>query len=111
MQNGFYTLFCIIFYYLPRIGGGNGVNEVARGKYLTLTMRRELARRWGQGDSAAEIARDFGVSNATIYTEIKRGDDGTLDENMRPHYDAELGQKAFQEALRNRGRRPAVTTD
>ena len=87
------------------------MNEVAKGNSLTLPMRRELAKRWARGDKAAEIARDFGVSNATIYTEIKRGDDGTLDENMRPHYDAELGQKAFQEALRNRGRRPAVTTD
>ena len=111
MQKGFYKLFCIIFLLFAAYGGGNGVNEVAKMKYLTLPMRRELAKRWGQGDSAAEIARDFGVSNATIYTEIKRGDDGTLDENMRPHYDAELGQKAFQEALRNRGRRPAVTTD
>lgn len=87
------------------------MNEVAKGNSLTLPMRRELARRWARGDKAAEIARDFGVSNATIYTEIKRGDDGTLDANMRPHYDAELGQKVFQEALRNRGRRPAAAAD
>ncbi len=81
---------------------------MSRSKSLTLLERKELERRWAQGDGAVQIAKDFGVANATIYTELKRGADGTLDENARPTYNAELGQEAFQRALRNRGRRPAV---
>lgn len=75
---------------------------------MTLRERKVLAKRWERGDSAAVIAKELGFSNATIYTELKRGADGTLDKNMRLHYDAERGQAAFQEAMRNRGRRPAA---
>ena len=105
------TFSALFFYYLPHFGGGNGVNEVARGKSMTLKERKVLARRWERGDSAAQIAKDMGFSNATIYTELKRGADGTLDKNKRKRYDAELGQAAFQEALRNRGRRPTVAAE
>ena len=108
MQKDFSAFSALFFCRARRRKRGD---DVEKRTYLTLPMRRELARRWARGDKAAEIARDFGVSNATIYTELKRGDDGTLDENMRPHYDAELGQKAYQEALRNRGRRPAAAAD
>ena len=101
----------LFFYYLPHTGGGNGVNEMAREKSLTLNERKALQGRWKRGDSAAQIARDIGVCSATIYTELKRGADGTLDENRRWRYDAELGQAAFQEALRNRGRRPTAAPD
>ena len=75
---------------------------------MTLNDRKVLARRWENGESAAAIARDMGFSNATIYTELKRGADGTLDENKRLRYDPERGQEAYQRALRNRGRRPAA---
>lgn len=78
---------------------------------MTLKDRKVLARRWGRGDSATVIAKEMGFSNATIYTELKRGADGSLDGNKRPHYDAERGQAAFQESLRNRGRRPAAAAD
>lgn len=70
--------------------------------------RQELERRWAHGDNAVQIAKDFDVSHATIYAELNRGHDGTLDENARPTYRAELGQMAFQKALRNRGRRAAA---
>ena len=75
---------------------------------MTFNERKLLARRWERGESATQIAKDMGFSNATIYTELKRGADGTLDENKRLRYDPELGQEAFQRALRNRGRRPAA---
>jgi len=84
------------------------VNEVARGKSLTLHDRKVLEERWAAGDGACEIAKDFGVSNALIYRELERGRDGTLDANARLTYRAELGQETFQRALRNRGRRPAA---
>lgn len=75
---------------------------------MTLKERKVLARRWERGDSAVQIAKDMGYASATIYAELKRGANGTLDKNKRKHYDAELGQANFQEALRNRGRRPAA---
>lgn len=78
---------------------------MARRRSLTLQERQELERRWARGDNAVQIARDMDVSNATIYKELRRGKSGELDENARPAYRAELGQMAFQTALRNRGRR------
>lgn len=84
------------------------MNEMARRKSLTLQERQELERRWANGDNAVQIAKDLDVSNMTIYTELKRGQDGTLDRNARMTYRAELGQQAFQRALRNRGRRAAA---
>ena len=81
---------------------------MARGKSLTFSERKVLSQRWARGDNAAQIAKDMGFSNATIYGELKRGADGTLDENKRLRYDPERGQEAYQRALRNRGRRPAA---
>ena len=78
---------------------------------MTLNDRKVLARRWENGESAAAIAKDMGFSNATIYSELKRGADGTLDQNKRPSYDPELGQEMYQRSLRNRGRRPAAAQD
>lgn len=82
-----------------------------RGEEMTFSERKELARRWESGEMATKIAKDMGFSNATIYTEIKRGADGTLDENKRLRYDPERGQEVFQRALRNRGRRPAAAQE
>ena len=46
------------------------------------------------------------MSRTTVYTELKRGQDGvTLDKNFRPAYDPELVQKRVQEGLRRRGRK------
>ena len=54
----------------------------------------------------ADIARKVGVSASTIYTELRRGQDGvTLDKNFRPANDPDLAQKRVQENLRRRGRR------
>lgn len=35
-------------------------------------MRRELYRRWGDGDSIAELARHYRISRATVYRTVKR---------------------------------------
>ncbi len=99
MQKGFLTFSALFFW--PH-GGGNGVNV------MTLNERKILARRWERGESAVVIAKEMGFSSATVYSELKRGADGTLDENKRLRYDPELGQEAYQKALRNRGRRPAA---
>lgn len=72
---------------------------------LTLSERRMIERRWARGDSALDIADDLDVAPVTIYRELKRGQNGELDENARLAYSAELGQRMFQEANRRRGRR------
>ena len=67
---------------------------------------------WGENASPVKIAAELGISQCTVYTELKRGqetDDGggvVLDENFRPAYSAERGQTVYQMNLRNRGRRP-----
>ena len=61
--------------------------------------------------SPVKIAAELEISQCTVYTELKRGqetDDGggvVLDKNFRPAYSAERGQTVYQRNLRNRGRR------
>ena len=79
---------------------------------MTLDDRRKIELMWGEKASPVKIAAELGISQCTVYTELKRGqetDDGggvVLDENFRPAYSAERGQTVYQRNLRNRGRRP-----
>jgi len=72
---------------------------------------------WGENASPVKIAAELEISQCTVYTELKRGqetDDGggvALDENFRPAYSAERGQTVYQMNLRNRGRRPKRETE
>ena len=78
-------------------------------KTVEFEDRKQIAAMYASGAIAADIARKIGVSASTIYTELKRGQDGvTLDKNFRPAYDPALAQKRVQEALRRRGRRKGV---
>ena len=67
---------------------------------------------WRRNASSVKIAAELEISQCTVYTELKRGqetDDGggvVLDKNFRPAYSAERGQTVYQRNLRNRGRRP-----
>lgn len=75
-------------------------------KTIEFDDRKTIATMYAAGAIAADIARKIGVSASTIYTELKRGQDGvTLDGNFRPAYDPDLAQKRVQEALRRRGRK------
>lgn len=75
-------------------------------KTIEFEDRKTIAVMYADGAIAADIARKVGVSASTIYTELRRGQDGvTLDSNFRPAYDPDLAQKRVQEALRRRGRR------
>ena len=79
---------------------------------LTLDDRRKIETMWGDNATPVKIAAELGISQCTVYTELKRGQetDGeggvVLDENFRPAYSAERGQTTYQKNLRNRGRRP-----
>ena len=72
---------------------------------VTLPDRKVLAKLWAEGESPVEIAVKLGFSPSTIYSELKRGSTGELDQNQRPAYDPTLGQQVYQSNLRNRGRR------
>ena len=75
-------------------------------KTIEFEDRKTIAVMYADGAIAADIARKVGVSASTIYTELRRGQDGvTLDKNFRPAYDPDLAQKRVQENLRRRGRR------
>ena len=84
---------------------------------LTLEDRRKIELMWRRNASPVKIAAELEISQCTVYTELKRGqetDDGggvALDENFRPAYSAERGQTVYQRNLRNRGRRPKRDID
>ena len=80
---------------------------------LTLEDRRKIELMWRHNASPVKIAAELEISQCTVYTELKRGQetdgvtgDAVLDENFRPAYSAERGQTVYQRNLRNRGRRP-----
>ena len=57
-------------------------------KKLTLEDRRKIEQMWKDNASPLKIAAELGISQCTVYTELKRG------------------QKTYQSNLRKRGRRP-----
>lgn len=60
---------------------------------------------WNQSKPVREIAYDLGVHTATIYTELKRGQDGSIDRNQRLAYNASLAERRIQEGFKRRGQR------
>ena len=84
---------------------------------MTLEDRRKIELMTRRNASTVKIAAALEISQCTVYTELKRGQetDGVgnvvLDENFRPAYSAERGQAVYQRNLRNRGRRPKRETE
>ncbi len=75
-------------------------------RYLVLDDRRKLERLYLKGDRISDIAAAVGVHVSTIYNELRRGDTGKLDRNMRQGYSATLAQRRIQENFKRRGRQP-----
>ena len=73
-------------------------------KYLGPAERKLIAEKWAAYASVREIADLVGVAPKTIYQELRRGENGKLDENSRQAYDPDLAQRRFQESLRRRGK-------
>ena len=73
-------------------------------KYLGPAERQVIAEKWAAYASVREIAEAVQVAPKTIYLELRRGSNGTLDANCREAYDPELAQRRFQESLRRRGK-------
>ena len=72
--------------------------------YLGPAERQLFAEKWAAYASVREIAGLVGVAPKTIYEELRRGSNGTLDKNSRKAYNPELAQRRFQESLRRRGK-------
>ena len=86
--------------YAPTPQGGENVRNY---RYLTLADREALESRYLKGERPQDIADSLGVHVATIYKELKRGDTGDLDCNMRQGYNAKLAQLRLQQNLKRRG--------
>ena len=56
------------------------------------------------GDRVADIADGLGVTTATVYRELKRGETGGLDRNLRKAYNPVLAQQRVQENFKRRGK-------
>ena len=78
-------------------------------KYITFSDRREIAALYQANERPADIAERLGVTTATIYRELKRGETGApiLDRNRRRAYNPVVAQQKVQASFRRRGRTPA----
>ena len=82
----------------------NGGERTMSNKYLGPADRQLIAEKWAAYASVREIAALVGVAPKTIYQELRRGNNGTLDKNSRQSYNPDLAQRRFQESLRRRGK-------
>ena len=86
---------------------------VRRYRYITFADRREIAALYQANARPADIAARLGVTTATIYRELKRGEtvgeDGApvLDRNRRRAYNPVVAQQTVQANISRRGRTPA----
>ena len=69
--------------------------------------RQTIQRLWEVGASAKKIADALGAPLSSIYTELKRGQDGTRLKDQRLYYDADLAQLRLQQSFEQRGRKTA----
>lgn len=76
-----------------------------------LNARRHIERMYSQGDRIEDIAHFLGVSQSGLRCELRRGYTGELDENQRPGYSAEIGQRVTMQNVRRRGRRRTAEAD
>lgn len=88
--------------YAPTPQGGENVRNY---RYLTLADRETLEAHYLKGERPQDIADTLGVHVATIYKELKRGDTGDIDRNMRQGYSAKLAQLRLQKNFKCRGRK------
>ena len=77
---------------------------VRQYRYIDFQDRKEISTRYLNGDRVADIADGLGVTTATVYRELKRGETGGLDRNQRRAYNPVLAQQRLQENFKRRGR-------
>lgn len=69
--------------------------------------RQKIQSLWENGGTAKDIAVALELSLSAVYTELRRGRDGTRLPDQRLKYDADLAQLRVQDALERRGRKAA----
>ena len=77
---------------------------VRQYRYITFQDRKQISTRYLNGDRVADIADGIGVTAATVYRELKRGETGGLDRNQRRAYSPVLAQQRVQESFKRRGK-------
>ena len=74
--------------------------------FRTLEQRQKVEALWAAKVPPKQIAERMGVSEMVIYTELRRGRDGTRSEDGRLRYSAEAAQRKVDKSLESRGRKP-----
>ena len=77
---------------------------VRQYRYITFQDRKQISTRYLNGDRVADIADGLGVTAATVYRELKRGETEGLDRNQRRAYSPVLAQQRVQESFKRRGK-------
>ena len=86
---------------------------VRKYKYISFSDRKQIAALYQTNARPADIAEKIGVTTATIYRELKRGEtvgeDGApvLDRNRRRAYNPVVAQQTVQANFGRRGRTAA----
>lgn len=75
--------------------------------FRSFDERQKIQGMWEAGLSAQDIATEMELSLSSVYSELRRGYDGTRLPNKRRRYDADLAQLRVQESLERRGRKAA----
>ena len=81
---------------------------VRQYRYIDFRDREQIAARYLNGDRVADIAAGLGVTTATVYRELKRGETGELDRNQRRGNNPALAQQRGQASFKRRGKPAAV---
>ena len=71
----------------------------------TYEERRTIQRLWEAGAQAKEIADKLEAPLSSIYTELRRGQDGSRLANQRLRYNADLALLRIQQSYEQRGRK------
>ena len=71
----------------------------------TYEERRTIQKLWEAGVQAKEIADKLDAPLSSIYSELRRGQDGSRLPNQRMRYNADLAQLRIQQSFERRGRR------
>ena len=71
----------------------------------TYEERTLIQKMWNDGAQAKEIADKLEAPLSTIYSELRRGQDGSRLQNQRLRYNADLAQLRVQQSFERRGRR------
>ena len=88
-----------------------GGEDVADYAFRTLEDRKKIETLWSAGKTPKELAEELEKSQAVIYTELARGQDGTRLPDQRLRYSATLAQRRVQQSLERRGRKAAVVNE